>query len=192
MSLTSYQKKRNFERTPEPKGKKETKARKLIFVIQKHEASHLHYDLRLAMDGVLKSWVIPKGPSYDPKERHLAVEVEDHPMEYAKFEGTIPEGEYGAGTVMLWDQGTWEPIANPKKAYKEGKLEFTLHGEKLKGVWALIRMATHGSKPNWLFIKKTDDFANKVPDAKLLKTNSVKTGRTMDAISKNKPGKLKR
>jgi bifunctional non-homologous end joining protein LigD len=184
MPLKSYQQKRQFTKTPEPKGKvgSKNKKQKLIYIIQKHAASHLHYDLRLEWHGVLKSWAVPKGPSYNPKEKRLAVEVEDHPLEYAKFEGVIPAGEYGGGTVMLWDKGTWEPLNDPKIGLAKGKLEFRLHGKKLKGIWALIRTHLKGSKPNWLLIKKKDEYANHMDDKKLLATTSVKTQRTMEEI----------
>src|SRR5687767_12900385 len=132
MGLKEYHRKRDFRRTPEPKGAEKV-AKGSRFVVQKHAASRLHYDFRLEMEGVLRSWAIPKGPSLDPKVRSLAVHVEDHPLGYGSFEGVIPQGEYGGGTVMLWDQGTWEPLSDPVKAYRQGKLKFTLHGEKLKG-----------------------------------------------------------
>src|SRR4051812_41652838 len=154
MSLATYHKKRHFNRTPEPKGKNQP-ARKtgLAFVIQKHDASRLHYDFRLEMEGVLKSWAVPKGPSLDPARKALAVQVEDHPVDYGSFEGVIPEGEYGGGTVLLWDQGTWEPIGDdPVGQYNAGNLKFILHGEKLNGEFAIVRMhgrAGEGDK-NWL------------------------------------------
>src|SRR5690606_10641549 len=127
--------------SPEPAGKTNPPpAPALRFVVQKHAASRLHYDFRLELDGVLKSWAVPKGPSLDPAERSLAVEVEDHPLEYASFEGTIPKGEYGGGTVMVWDRGVWVPEGDPLKDYKQGKLKFHLEGEKLQGAWTLVRM----------------------------------------------------
>ncbi len=127
----------------------------LIFVVHKHAATHLHYDFRLAWNGVLKSWAIPKGPSLNPAEKRLAIEVEDHPLRYAHFEGVIPEGHYGAGKVEIWDKGTWEPLNDAAEGLREGKLSFRLHGNKLKGEWALVRTAL-GSKAqqNWLLIKK--------------------------------------
>lgn len=185
MSLTTYRKKRNFTTTPEPKGVKVV-SKKFIYVVQKHKASHLHFDFRLALKGVLKSWAVPKGPSLQPTERRLAVEVEDHPLEYAKFEGIIPKGEYGGGTVMLWDKGTWEPIGDPLDGYKHGKLEFLLHGEKLKGLWTLVKMKTQGTRPNWLLIKNKDKFATHQTDEKLLNTKSVKSGRSLDEIADGK------
>ena len=140
MSLEQYRHKRNFRKTSEPRGARTAKSHAaLAYVIQKHDASHLHYDFRLELDGVLKSWAVPKGPDLDPANKRLAMQVEDHPLEYGGFEGTIPEGEYGGGTVMLWDHGTWEPIGDPVKGLREGALKFILHGEKLKGGWMLVR-----------------------------------------------------
>src|SRR5450755_3665533 len=139
MGLTEYRRKRNFRVTSEPKGGRVKTRASLSFVVQKHDASHLHYDFRLELDGVLKSWAVPKGPSLDPSTKRLAMRVEDHPLEYGDFEGIIPKGEYGGGTVMLWDQGTWEPVEDGKKGYREGSLKFILHGEKLHGHWMLVR-----------------------------------------------------
>jgi bifunctional non-homologous end joining protein LigD len=158
MLLSEYKKKRNFKNTPEPKGKKLARNGR-SFVIQEHHASHLHYDFRLEMNGVLKSWAVPKGPSLDPSQKRLAVEVEDHPLEYGKFEGTIPKGNYGAGEVILWDRGEWIPKDDPSKAFKKGALEFELNGEKLKGRWHLVRMKTKGRKANWLLVKDKDSEA---------------------------------
>src|SRR5262245_13342905 len=151
MSLSEYKRKRNFRRTPEPAGKPAATPGR-SFVIQKHDASRLHYDFRLELDGVLKSWAVPKGPSLDPEVKSLAGHVEAHPLDYATFEGIIPAGEYGGGTVMVWDHGTWEPESDPAKQYRAGKLSFELHGEKLHGGWSLVRMggkAGDGGK-NWL------------------------------------------
>src|SRR4249919_2408904 len=131
--LDEYRRKRDFRKTPEPHGKRAAQPRgKLSFVVQKHDASHLHYDFRLEWDGVLKSWAVPKGPDLNPANKRLAMQVEDHPLEYGDFEGTIPQGEYGGGTVMLWDQGAWEPVGDAAKGLREGHLKFTLHGQKLK------------------------------------------------------------
>ncbi len=157
--LEEYNKKRDFKKTKEPKGKKTKKEdEELTFVVQEHHASHLHYDFRLELDGVLKSWAVPKGPSKDPKVKRLAVQTEDHPLDYADFHGTIPEGEYGAGEVFIWDKGTWEATGAAKEGIKKGHLEFELKGKKLKGKWLLVR--THyletKTKKNWLLIKKTD------------------------------------
>ena len=143
MDLSEYRRKRDFSKTPEPRGEvvEEQRNAALRFVVQKHAARRLHYDFRLEMNGVLKSWAIPRGPSLDPAEKRLAVHVEDHPLDYGEFEGVIPEGEYGAGTVLLWDRGTWVPLdPDPEAAYRKGLLRFTLQGEKLHGNWALVRM----------------------------------------------------
>src|SRR5437899_540358 len=142
MTLTLYRRKRDLRLTPEPPGKNAARSKKgLLFVIQKHAASHLHYDFRLEMDGVLKSWAVPKGLPLKRGERRLAVEVEDHPLEYGNFEGVIPEGNYGAGTVMVWDTGTYQVLGDdPLEQLKNGKLHFVLNGKKLKGEWALVRM----------------------------------------------------
>ncbi|WP_092048368.1 DNA ligase D [Planctomicrobium piriforme] len=162
MSLAKYKQKRNFEKTAEPAaGRGTARPGQLLYVIQKHAASRLHYDFRLELDGTLKSWAVPKGPSFDPGHKQLAVHVEDHPVAYGDFEGIIPHGEYGGGTVMLWDRGTWESIGDAEQNYADGKLKFTLHGEKLQGNWALIRM--HGKAgddgKNWLLIKEKDEYA---------------------------------
>src|SRR5690554_4459828 len=165
MSLQEYKKKRDFRKTREPKGgRKKTRAGR-SFVVQKHDASRLHYDFRLELDGVLKSWAVPKGPSLDPKKKHLAVMVEDHPVEYGTFEGIIPEGEYGGGTVMIWDKGTWEPVDDdPAEALRRGKLSFKVHGKRLKGEWALVRMRGRDDDDddgkNWLLLKHKDEFAD--------------------------------
>jgi bifunctional non-homologous end joining protein LigD len=188
MGLRKYFSKRRFDKTPEPKGKpKAAKSKKLAFVIQEHHASQLHYDFRLELDGVLKSWAVPKGPSLDPHEHHLAVHVEDHPFEYRKFEGVIPEGNYGAGNVIIWDEGTYEPYnegpddeATLKKQYKKGHLTFFLHGKKLNGEFALIKMHGNNEKA-WLLIKKGDEFASTKDVTKL--DESVKSGRKVDELS---------
>src|SRR5205809_122236 len=140
MPLEEYRRKRNFKKTPEPAGSPATSNGQLRYVIQKHAATRLHYDFRLELDGTLKSWAVPKGPSFDPKIRRMAVHVEDHPLSYASFEGVIPKGQYGAGTVIVWDRGTWVPVGDPRQGYREGKLKFELHGEKLRGRWTLVRM----------------------------------------------------
>lgn len=158
MSLKKYHTKRHFKRTPEPKGKINKKSDH-IFVVQKHAASHLHYDFRLAINGVLKSWAIPKGPCLDPSIKRLAVEVEDHPLEYATFEGEIPEHEYGAGSVIVWDYGTWIANDNLAKAYGNGSMNFNLEGSKLRGGWHLIKLHTSVSKPQWLLVKAKDEYA---------------------------------
>jgi bifunctional non-homologous end joining protein LigD len=189
MSLTEYKRKRNFKKTPEPAAKVKSSRSGSQFVVQKHAASRLHYDFRLELDGTLKSWAVPKGPSLDPSVKALAVQVEDHPLDYATFEGVIPEGEYGGGTVMVWDRGTWEPEGDddPSAAYRAGRLKFSLHGEKLKGSWALIRMggrAGEGGK-NWLLIKHDDKYAKLTEDFNLVerKPKSVASKRTMEQIA---------
>jgi bifunctional non-homologous end joining protein LigD len=158
MGLGEYKKKRDFKKTPEPAGRERPSTTGRMFIIQKHAARRLHYDFRLEHGGVLWSWAVPKGPSFDPKEKRLAVHVEDHPVEYGGFEGVIPEGEYGAGSVMLWDRGSWEPLGDPGAQYREGKLKFRLHGEKLSGAWTLVRMGGRGNEDgkNWLLIKEHD------------------------------------
>ena len=159
MPLDTYRRKRDFKGTPEPKGARRAYARGLSFVIQKHAALRLHYDFRLELDGVLKSWAVPKGPSLDPHDRRLAVQVEDHPLEYATFEGIIPKGQYGAGKVELWDAGTWIPEGNPRRDLARGKLSFTLEGKKLRGSWTLVRMGGRASRDghdNWLLIKERE------------------------------------
>ncbi|MBA3482926.1 MAG: hypothetical protein H0T51_14045 [Pirellulales bacterium] len=189
MSLAEYKHKRNFKQTPEPAGKAKRSREGRQFVVQKHAASRLHYDFRLELDGTLKSWAVPKGPSLDPSVKCLAVHVEDHPLDYAGFEGIIPEGEYGGGTVMVWDRGTWEPEGDEdaQSAYKKGKLKFTLHGDKLKGSWALVRMggrAGEGGK-NWLLIKHDDRYAKLSKDFVLVdeKPRSVLSKRTLEQIA---------
>ena len=188
--LALYRKKRDFAVTPEPSGDGKSPAGGNRFVIQMHAARRLHYDLRLEVDGVYKSWAVTRGPSLDPKDRRLAVEVEDHPIEYGTFEGTIPQGEYGGGTVMLWDHGTWEPEGDPAKAHKKGHITFTFHGERLKGGYSLIRMADRDQgkgkrvRHNWLLIKKNDQWAKPGHgDAAIENATSVKTGRTMRQIA---------
>jgi bifunctional non-homologous end joining protein LigD len=162
--LARYRSMRDFDVTSEPSGDgsiagQHTRENALPFVIQKHAATRLHYDFRLGWNGVLKSWAVTKGPSYVPGDKRLAVQVEDHPMEYGGFEGIIPKGQYGGGTVMLWDRGTWEPHEDVDEGLQKGSLKFALRGEKLKGNWALVRMggrAANESKPNWLLIKEHD------------------------------------
>jgi bifunctional non-homologous end joining protein LigD len=184
MGLLEYRRKRRFDKTPEPGGgrAKRSATRRLKFVIQKHAARRLHYDFRLELEGVLKSWAVPKGPSLDPGEKRLAVQVEDHPLEYGKFEGRIPEGEYGAGEVILWDRGTWKPDGDPAKRLREGKLEFELDGEKLHGAWLLLRMggaSRQSDKPQWLLMKKRDAAARPLRQGDILEEQpqSVKSGR---------------
>jgi bifunctional non-homologous end joining protein LigD len=193
MSLNEYRRKRHFDRTAEPEGG-EPAAGAGQYLIQKHDASRLHYDFRLELGGVLLSWAVPKGPSLDPERKSLAVHVEDHPLAYGTFEGTIPEGEYGGGTVMLWDRGTWEPEGDGNESYRRGKLVFRLNGERLKGRWALIRMGGKAGQDgkNWLLKKIDDDEARPGEGDDILTkmTTSVASGRSMDQIAGNvKPAK---
>lgn len=179
MGLTKYNKKRNFDKTSEPKGKSVKSNKKLRFVVQHHLARKDHFDLRLEYNGVLLSWAVPKGPSYNLKDRRLAIHVEDHPIEYRNFEGTIPKGEYGGGTVMLFDEGYYKPLNNFKTGLKEGSLKFNLNGKRLKGMWTLIRY----KEDNWLLIKEKDEYLE-FTDIHSIKT-SVRTGRTMNEIERN-------
>ncbi len=166
MALNEYRKKRHFGISPEPSGEKaapKSPKSSLIYVVQKHRATQLHYDFRLEFRGTLLSWAVPKGPSLDPSVKRLAMQVEDHPVEYASFEGVIPEGEYGGGTVMVWDTGTWsQESPDVAAALEKGDLKFTLHGKKLKGSWVLVRTRGFGSssKTSWLLIKHRDEFAS--------------------------------
>ncbi len=187
MGLVEYKRKRHFTETPEPRGV-QNKVSGSQYVIQKHEASHLHYDFRLEMDGVLKSWAVPKGPSLDPATKRLAVQVEDHPVAYGGFEGIIPAGQYGGGTVMLWDTGTWEPIGDAEAGLRAGKLKFILHGEKLRGGWTLVRTRSSKSsdKPQWLLIKERDDEADSDHDIVEEQPLSVASGRDLSGIASSK------
>jgi bifunctional non-homologous end joining protein LigD len=192
--LAEYKRKRDFTKTAEPEGKttRRRSARALKYVIQKHAASRLHFDFRLELDGVMKSWAVPKGPSYDPAVRRLAMEVEDHPIEYNSFEGTIPKGEYGGGTVMLWDRGTYEPEAGGgakalREGYERGDLKIVLHGKRLRGGWVLVRMRRdEGGRAPWLLIKHRDEYADADYDVVADVTTSVASGRTMDEIATRK------
>ena len=160
--LAEYQRKRDFESTDEPAGELGARRRGAAsFVVQKHDASHLHYDFRLELDGVLVSWAVPKGPSLDPSIKRMAVHVEDHPLSYAGFEGSIPAGSYGAGDVIVWDRGTWQPAGDAKAALAAGKLAFELHGQKLRGAWELVRMrgGARQQREHWLLFKKDDAHA---------------------------------
>ena len=191
MSLQEYRRKRSFAVTPEPSGRRGSRAaaKRLRYVVQKHQARALHYDFRLEWRGVLLSWAVPKGPSLDPSIKRLAMRVEDHPIDYAKFEGTIPEGEYGAGTVMVWDTGTWQPEApDVEAALRRGDLKFTLHGKKLKGSWVFVR--TRGfprggssQRESWLLIKHRDEFAAR-RDADTAGARSAISDRTLAEIAK--------
>jgi len=197
MPLQEYRKKRRFDVTPEPSGgngaRKTRKA--LRYVIQKHCASHLHYDFRLEWNGVLLSWAVPKGPSLDPSVKRLAAQVEDHPVDYADFEGVIPEGEYGGGTVMVWDTGTWIPeVPDVDAALRKGELKFILRGKKLKGSWVLVRIRGFGKKsarPSWLLIKHRDEYAAK-RDITTDAPRSVTSKRTLAKIAKDAGGDVER
>jgi bifunctional non-homologous end joining protein LigD len=185
MALEEYRRKRNFARTPEPAGLvKKRKGRELFFCVQKHLASHLHYDFRLEHEGVLLSWAVPKGPSLDPKTRRLAMKVEDHPLDYGEFEGVIPEG-YGAGIVMLWDRGTWTPeVDDVDAALKKGDLKFTLDGFKLKGSWVLVR--TRDAR-TWLLIKHRDDWAGDVDITEFAPKSVKSNGDFEDILAEDTP-----
>ncbi|MDD2861365.1 MAG: DNA polymerase ligase N-terminal domain-containing protein, partial [Acidiphilium sp.] len=184
--LAPYRKKRDFSTTAEPRGTAKSTSGN-SFVIQKHAARRLHYDLRLELDGVMRSWAVTRGPSLVTGEKRLAVRVEDHPLDYATFEGTIPKGQYGGGTVLVWDRGTWLPSADPRKGLAKGHLEFELHGEKLTGAWDLVRM--HGKKDekreNWLLIKREDSAARPANATDILeeRPESVATDRTIEDIA---------
>src|SRR4051812_27312902 len=188
--LKTYWSKRRFDVTAEPRGKAAVR-KGHAFVIQKHAATRLHYDLRLELDGVMKSWAVTRGPSLVPGEKRLAVEVEDHPIEYNKFEGTIPKGQYGGGTVMIWDRGSWLPDHDPHRALEKGHLDFHLDGEKLSGGWHLVRMRRRPNEKrnNWLLIKSDDAAARTAKDKDILeqKQRSVVTGRSLDEITQGKP-----
>jgi bifunctional non-homologous end joining protein LigD len=192
MSLKKYREKRNFKISPEPQGspKKEKAKSDLIFVVQKHRASQLHYDFRLEYEGALLSWAVPKGPSLDPSVKRLAMQVEDHPIDYAQFEGVIPKGEYGGGTMMVWDIGTWTPEqSDVEVALKKGDLKFTLQGKKLRGSWVLVRTRGFGgsSKPTWLLIKHRDKYASDA-DITQTKPKSALSGRLLTDIAKDNGG----
>jgi bifunctional non-homologous end joining protein LigD len=194
MGLKEYQRKRRFEVTPEPAGKDgavQGQNGDLIYVVQKHQAAHLHYDFRLEWNGVLRSWAIPKGPSLDPSVKRLAVATEDHPLEYGDFEGVIPAGEYGAGIVMLWDKGTWRPdVPDVDTALQKGELKFALFGERLKGSWVLVRIRAFGksgTRPSWLLIKHRDAYASR-RDITKEEPFSVVTRRLLASIARDEGG----
>lgn len=198
MSLLEYQRKRRFGITPEPSGKKRVtpaQGRGLIYVVQKHKASHLHYDFRIQWNGVLLSWAVPKGPSLDPSMKRLATRVEDHPIDYASFEGVIPQNEYGAGTVMVWDKGIWAPESREvDAALRKGELKFTLRGKKLKGSWVLVRIRAFGKKPSqssWLLIKHRDRYAL-TKDVTKSEPYSATSHRLLVDIARDEGGDVKR
>jgi bifunctional non-homologous end joining protein LigD len=193
MSLEDYAKKRDFRRTPEPEGAVVASASHSgRFFVQRHNATNLHYDFRLEIDGTLKSWAVPKGPSLDPGLKHMAAMVEDHPLDYGDFEGNIPKGNYGAGSVMLWDRGRFEIMGEEDGLVQiaRGDLKFRLHGEKLKGTWALVHMKGRGGKRDnaWLLIKKKDEASDPAWDIEQF-AYSVKTGRTQDEIAAELPAR---
>jgi bifunctional non-homologous end joining protein LigD len=194
MPLNEDRTKRDFNVTPEPSGDgsaRKSKSKPLRYVIQKHRASQLHYDFRLEWNGVMMSWAIPKGPSPDPSVKRLAMQVEDHPVEYSDFEGVIPPGEYGGGTVMIWDTGTWVPeVPDADAALKKGDLKFTLRGTKLKGSWVLVRRRGFGKNPSrssWLLIKHKDEYARK-GDITAEQPRSATTDRTLAQIARDEGG----
>ncbi len=198
MNLKEYRKKRQFDLTPEPRGSS-APARKagglLVCVVQKHISSHLHYDFRLEWRGVLLSWAVPKGPSLNPAAKRLAMQTEDHPLDYAKFEGVIPAGQYGAGTVMLWDRGTWQPENSDVDAsLQKGEIKFTLHGKKLQGSWVLVRTRGFGSNParsTWLLIKHRDQYAT-TKDVMQEEPRSVASQRLLAEIARDEGGDTER
>jgi bifunctional non-homologous end joining protein LigD len=195
MTLKEYTKKRHFNVSPEPAGEAPSKTRDaLVYVIQKHRATSLHYDFRLEWNGVLLSWAVPKGPSLDSSVKRLAMQVEDHPMEYASFEGVIPQGEYGGGTVMVWDEGTWTPESpDVSAALAKGDLKFTLHGKKLQGSWVLVR--THGwgssSGKSWLLIKHRDQYTS-VKDVTIEKSRSIVSNKLLAEIARDGGGDVEK
>jgi len=183
LKLAKYQSLRDFSRTPEPRGEVARERPGHIFVVQEHAASHLHYDFRLELDGVLLSWAVPKGPSLSPSIRRLAVRTEDHPLEYANFEGVIPEGQYGAGAVLVWDRGTWQPEGDPHAGLANGRLAFTLHGQKLRGRWHLARTKSEDGGEGWVLVKDRDAEANDQIDITATEPASVLSGRTIEEIA---------
>jgi len=197
MPLEEYRRKRKFSKTPEPPGRVgRGSGRNRIFVVQKHDATRLHYDFRLEMNGVLASWAVPKGPSLNPAVKRLAIRTEDHPIEYADFEGLIPEGQYGAGTVMVWDKGTYDPEdeLSPEQQLARGEVKVVLHGQKLRGGFVLVypgrRLGEPGEKTRWLLIKRRDEYADpswQIEDPAL--DRSVLTGRTLKEIEEGRPAK---
>jgi len=199
MSLGEYRRKRKFSATPEPAGRVHRRGQSRIFVVQKHDASRLHYDFRLEIDGVLVSWAVPKGPSMNPADKRLAVMTEDHPLEYADFEGVIPAGQYGAGTVMVWDKGTYKPEDDvpPNEQLARGKINVLLHGKKLRGGFTLLRagkgLTDSSGKQRWLLIKQRDGYADDSWDIERPELDgSVLTGRTLNEIEEERPGKKRR
>jgi bifunctional non-homologous end joining protein LigD len=197
VALTEYRRKRRFGVTPEPRGRAPRgRTKRLLFVVQKHRASHLHYDFRLEWKGVLLSWAVPKGPSLDPRVKRLAMQTEDHPLEYAAFEGIIPEGEYGGGTVMVWDNGLWTPeTPDVEAAVRKGELKFALQGKKLRGSWVLVRTRTRyaqgSGRPAWLLIKHRDEAASD-EDVIVTQPRSVVSKRLLAEIAWQEGGNVQR
>jgi bifunctional non-homologous end joining protein LigD len=198
MKLKEYKEKRHFSATPEPPGASKAQKKRsgsLIYIVQKHMASHLHYDFRLEWWGVLLSWAVPKGPSLDPAVKRLAMQTEDHPIEYANFEGVIPAGQYGAGTVMLWDKGTWQPDdADVDSSLRKGEIKFTLQGKKLQGSWVLVRTRGFGKNParsTWLLIKHRDQYAS-TKDVAQEEPRSVASQRLLADIARDEKGDVER
>ena len=192
MALSDYRRKRDFARTAEPRGArtgKVSRGGKLSFVVQKHAASRLHYDFRLEHGGVLLSWAVPKGPSLAPGDKRLAVRVEDHPVEYGSFEGVIPKGQYGAGSVLLWDRGQWVPVGDPAEGLRKGKLDFVLFGQKLSGGWTLVRLRDEEREEskNWLLIKRSDEAARTSGAEEITseRPESVASGKAIEELGKN-------
>lgn len=199
MPLEDYRLKRKFTETPEPAGRPRGNSKRRIFVVQKHAASRLHYDVRLAINGVLVSWAVPKGPSMNPAEKRLAIRTEDHPLEYAEFEGVIPQGQYGAGTVMVWDTGSYEPLDGnpPSKQLARGKIDVVLHGTKLRGGFTLfqtgMRPTDASQKERWLLVKHRDEYADPSWDIENpCFDRSAITGRNLKEIENGRPGKMPR
>lgn len=198
MKLKDYRKKRDFGATPEPSGVNKPEKKRdgsLIYVVQKHLASHLHYDFRLEWRGVLLSWAVPKGPSLDPAVKRLAMQTEDHPIEYANFEGVIPAGQYGAGTVLLWDKGTWQPdVADVDSSLQKGEIKFALRGKKLQGSWVLVRTRGSGRNPSrsaWLLIKHRDQYAS-TKDVTQEEPRSVASRRLLADVARDEGGDVER
>ena len=190
-ALAKYWAKRDFSVTAEPRGETSSVGAALSYVIQKHAASRLHYDFRLELDGVLVSWAVPKGPSFDPADKRMAVHVEDHPLSYGSFEGVILPKQYGAGTVIVWDNGTWEPVGEPHESIAMGKLVFRLHGQKLEGLWELVKIAKPGEKQErWILFKKRDEYARPKSDYDVVvaRPDSVIT-KPLTRLTATKPSK---
>jgi len=199
MPLEDYRNKRRFAETPEPEDRRRRNSYRSTFVVQKHDASRLHFDFRLAIEGVLISWAVPKGPSMNPADKRLAIRTEDHPLEYAEFEGVIPEGQYGAGTVTVWDAGSYEPLdsKSPSEQLARGKIDVMLHGTKLRGGFTLLRTGMRpveaSGRERWLLVKHRDEYADPSWDIESPHLDrSVLTGRSLKKIENGRPGKVRR